>query len=169
MRLNRGRVGLALFVVVTCSVLALVLPDHRTVIFEIALLCVLALALLEASAQARALRATKQSSFVRSFVRSGPTAPRPDDLVALERAIGWHGYDRRDFDHRVLPVIRRIASARLQQRRGFDYQDRAGAGSAPLPPLVAGVLEGRTSEELGIPERLDARTIDQLLNEIEAI
>ncbi len=77
-------------------------------------------------------------------------ASRPADLVALERSLGWRAYSAKEFDHRVRPVLRRVALSKL--------------GRSELPELLQPLLAGD-------PTSSTVRTaqIERLVTEIERL
>ena len=45
---------------------------------------------------------------------------RPADLESLERALGWKTYSADEFEHRVWPILYRLARHRLLDHSGVD-------------------------------------------------
>jgi hypothetical protein len=85
---------------------------------------------------------------------------RPPDLVGLERTLSWRRYSRRDFHHRVRPVLRRLTAYKLLAVRGVDLEAEPQAARALLPDdlrwLVGDDLPEGVVTTAGIARMLDA-------------
>ena len=170
MTISRGRLLLVAFVIATSIAIARLMPEHWRVVLEIALMALFVVTLLEVRHQIKQLvRARSGSYFDDSFLEPARTVARPADLTSLEKALGWRTYDRKDFEHRVVPVIRRLASARLLEHRGIDADDAPTEARAALPPGLASVVFPATSDAGSMPQRIDGRLIEELLEEIESL
>ncbi|MFN2489264.1 MAG: hypothetical protein ABR529_05945 [Actinomycetota bacterium] len=167
MRISTGRIVAAALIVVTATVVGAILSERKGLVFELALVGLFGLLLLEASAQLKTLAPGEDPLFDRPLAQRSWVPERPPDLVDLERTLGWQAYERRDFEHRVRPLLSRLVAARLQERRGIDPAERPEALAA-ISPRLADVL-AETGDEPQLPERIDGALIDRLLDDVEAI
>ena len=113
-RIRRAALVLAL----AAAVAAAMLPFARAAIAAAASLLFVALVAAQIIAWSTSLRPTGPRAYDRALQRPSESPERPSDLEELERALGWGSYPRRDFDHRVRPVLERMLAYRLSSSKG---------------------------------------------------
>ena len=162
-RLRRAAVG----TILVASGAALALPQLRAQIAVATCLTLFLVGATQAAGWSAGLRAARPSPFEEARVLTRVTPARPPDLEALERTLGWGSYARRDFDHRVRPVLRRLLAFKLLAAHGLDPEvDPAGA-QALLPDDLRWLLETRGSDEdAGV---IVTEEIESLVARIEAL
>lgn len=101
---------------------------------------------LEILAALSGLKRRSPSVFEEALHLSGGLAPRPADLEALERALGWRTYSGAEYDHRVRPILRRSAIQRLGDKKpsiGLAelLSDRPTSGSVRTAEITDSVTE----------------------------
>ena len=106
-------------VVLAATAGSLLLPGAREIVVVTAAVFLLGAAALSAVATAWRARPAAASP-LDALLPPAPAPARPDDLVHLERLLGWKVYTRAEFDVRVAPVLGRVLAARLKQRFGVD-------------------------------------------------
>jgi hypothetical protein len=93
---------------------------------------------------------------------------RPKDLEDLERSFGFGAYSRRDFDHRLGPVLRRLIAFKLQSGHGIALDAEPQRALAVLPPNLAGIVHA-SEPQPDDSTVLDSSYIEALLDAIEAL
>ena len=150
-------------VVLAAGVAAAMLPFARAAIAAAASLVIVALVAAQVIAWSGSLRATAPSAYERALKRPNELPERPPDLEELERALGWGSYSRRDFDHRVKPVLERLVSYKLMSAGGAEAHRPAGEGLLEPERDASGTARG--SQEPWI----DTPALARLLDRIEAL
>jgi hypothetical protein len=154
------------FVVLVAATASVVFPDRTDV--TLAASAVFLLAAASTAAVVRAWRARSSAPSPFASLESEALAPeRPDDLVRLERMLGWKVYSRAEFGARVAPALARALGARVKKRFGVDVAaepDRARG----LIDQELWVLVDRSHLEPG-DAPLDTDAIARLVDLIEAV
>jgi hypothetical protein len=117
-------------------VIALVfLPGRRELVFDVYMLVLGGLALLELVRATRAaLPAPAPSPFERALRRRPAEAERPGELARLEREVTLGVASAFDLHARLLPVLRQVADERLRERRGVDLETQPHTAREALGP-----------------------------------
>ncbi len=144
-------------------------PANRILVVELTVAALLAVGLIKMARDAGSLRPRGGSFFARDFDQSGRAAQRPDDLIRVERIVGWRSYDALDFDRRVRPFLRQMLSYRLRAGYGIDPDHDPEAARAVLPPQLAQLVEGSSNPDPFAGVRVDARLVSALLSQIEEL
>jgi hypothetical protein len=145
------------------------LPTHRALIVEITLMALLGVVLIKIVRDSFSLRRSRPSLFDGELDRSGRAGERPDDLVKVERVLGWRFYDARDFHRRVRPLLKELIAYRLKARYGVDPEVDPESARALLPAELAQVVDASEGPDAFASTSLDARFMSTLLSQIEAI
>ena len=170
MKLSRGRLFLGATAAVLSVAIALLAPERRTVVLESAIVWLFALTVLEVRHQIKTLVPdSSRSYFDRSFFEPVRTLERPADLRRLESDLSWNTYERMDFEHRVVPLVRRLVSARLLEHRGIDMSRHPETALAVLPPILKLLVPAATNRTSSLPEPLDRAFLEELLDAVEAV
>jgi hypothetical protein len=74
-----------------------------------------------------------------------------------------------DFEHRVVPLVRRLVSARLLEHRGIDMSRDPETALAVLPPILKLLVPAATNRTSSLPEPLDRAFLEELLDAVEAV
>jgi hypothetical protein len=143
---------------------AAVLPQWRATIAVGAALALLAAASVGLGAWLARARAATPSPFASVARSSARRTDRPPDLEVLERTLGWGSYSRRDFDHRIRPLLVRLVAFKLQETRGIDLDRDPAAARAALPGSLRWLVEGGDP-----PARGRAVTTDDLVGMVDEI
>ncbi|HEX2236713.1 MAG TPA: hypothetical protein VHK89_10595, partial [Actinomycetota bacterium] len=109
-------------------------------------------------------RAAAPSSFTMVARAPSRVTDRPPDLEALERTFGWGSYSRQDFDHRIRPVLVRLAASRLRETHGIDLERDPDAARDEVPGALRWLVEGGEP-----PARGPAVTTDDLVAVVDEI
>lgn len=157
---------LRLFVALALAATAgsVLLPGERDVVIAVAAGILLGVTALSAVATAWRARPSTASPF-ESLLPPAPASTRPDDLVHLERLLGWKAYSRAEFDVRVAPVLGRALVAGLKKRLGIDAAaDPEGAREVVEPDLWALLDPGQwtTTDESSVTTRDIARVVERI-------
>lgn len=132
-------VGLLVLVAVALAGGLLFAPGWSSEIWAAGALAATAVVVSEILLSMGALRRRSPSIFEAALSSWQPPTARPSDLEAIERALGWRSYSGPEYDHRVRPVLRRAAAARL--------------GSAPPPDQLAALMSDvPTSDTVRTPQ-----------------
>jgi hypothetical protein len=141
-----------MFISLPAVVASLTFPGKRTTIFAVWILGLVVLIVI-----GFALRLWRQptasDSFGTYYADGSRSASRPADLTKLERIVR-DGYDVREFDSRIRPVILALA----QQRAG----EHVGRPGETLPLLMSGSL---TADIYG--GRVSLEDLEALLDQLE--
>jgi hypothetical protein len=124
----------SLWVVIAMLVIGglLLAPDWSSQIWTAGALAASVVVLAEIFLAIGASKKEGRSSFEQSLGSWSPPPDRPADLEKLERALGWRSYSGAEYDHRVRPVLRRVAAAR--------------SGRAEPTPSLAILMSDRATE-----------------------
>ena len=129
----------AIWIGVLAGVTGALLPFARGAIAAGAALLLVTLVATQVSVWLGSLRVTSPSAYelARTHIQEPPE--RPEDLEQLERILGWRVYSRRDFDHRVKPLLERLLTYRLR------------ASGRVLQTDVGDEIDALLSAEMGPP------------------
>jgi hypothetical protein len=144
---------------------ALVLPAWRAAIATVSVLALFAVTAIETVwALSSGTRGRRDFTEIRPRVHE---LQRPPDLESLERTFGWKTYSRRDFDHRVRPLLVRLIEHRLIASRGITLAKQPLEARAALPEELRALIDGATPSSAADP--VTTARIARLLDAIEAI
>ncbi|CAN5569405.1 hypothetical protein BH24ACT26_BH24ACT26_10890 [soil metagenome] len=145
---------------------AIVLPPWRPVIAASAALLVFLVGTNHVAAQIASFRSARPSVFDQALAPPSGGPQRPPDLESLERMLGWKTYSRRDFDHRVRPVLYRLLAYRLSAARGINLETQRDAAAQALPAELVWLLD-----DAGAPpaSSIDTAAIDRMLEAMDAL
>jgi hypothetical protein len=156
-----------LWATVVAAGAAVVLPELRAQIAVGTCLALFVVGATHAASWSAGLRAAPPSAFdeARTLRRAAPG--RPPDLEALERTLGWRSYGRRDFDHRVRPVLRRLLAFKVLAAHGVDPDADPAGARAILPDDLAWLLEASGADDDA--GAIDTEHLESLVARIEAL
>ncbi len=154
------------WIVVTAAAGSVMLPEARHVVLAGASILLLGVTAAAALTTAWRARPSAASPFA-SLLPPAPAPARPDDLVRLERLLGWKVYSRAEFDVRVAPVLAPVVAARVKKRFGVEVAaDPERARELVDPDLWALVDPSRQDHE---GPNVTTRDIADLVDRIEAV
>lgn len=162
----RAAGGVVLAVVVVTAGFSVLLPGERGVLVAAGALFLLAAASVAAVASAWRARPARPSPFD-SLESPAPRPARPDDLVRLERVLGWKAYSRAEFGATVAPVLGRILTARVEERFGVDAVSDPERARSLVQPELWGLLDRSYLPASG--SSVTTRDIAYLVDLIEAV
>ncbi|MDP9226427.1 MAG: hypothetical protein M3P18_21830 [Actinomycetota bacterium] len=168
MRRSAGRIACGVLIAIAGASLLAIAPEHRTLIWKLALVGFFGLALLEILARSRRLATADPQELERPLTQGVVALQRPPDLVAMESLVGWRTFEVQDFEHRIRPLLRRVAAARLLTHRGIDLTADPKA-LARLDPTLDEVLSDVIEDRSGLPKLIDSAFIEALLDKLEAL
>ena len=113
----------ALWIAVLAGIAGALLPFARGSIAAGAALMLVALVAGQVAVWSGSMRATGPSIYELARKRLGEPPERPEDLEQLERTLGWRVYSKRDFDHRVRPLLERLLTYKVLASRGAPPAD----------------------------------------------
>lgn len=169
MRVPRAPIAGAAPPIVLGVVAWILFPTHRAVVVELTVVALLAVILIKIVRDAGALRASRPSLFDRRLDRSDRGMERPDDLVKVERILGWRSYDARDWHRRVRPLLKELVCYRVRARYGVDPQEDPEAARRFLPPELVDVLGISGEKDPYGTARIHARFVSKLVTQIEEL
>jgi len=105
------------------------LPTARAVAIWILLVAALAL---HALVRGRRDASRETGPFEAALHRPNPPAPKPAQLLRMERELGLGISSAGHASHRLLPRLRAVAAARLGSRHGIELDRRPDAARAVL-------------------------------------
>jgi hypothetical protein len=155
-------------IAVGATTASLVLPGWRSVFAGAAALLVFTAIAGRLLAELTALRVLRPGPFDEALERPARSPERPPDLVRLERTLSWRVYSRRDFDHRVRPVLKRLVDYKLRSGHGIALERQPELAREKLPGGLRTLIdEPRAGEfEGGV---VDTDTVARLVDEIERL
>ena len=164
-RLARIRIGALIVAVISASFAgAIALPAWRSAILSAGIALVAGTVMLQIIGGAGRPSFAQTSVFDEALRRPRLRPSRPSDLEALERILGWRLYSPEEFDHRLRPLIVRIARRLVLERHGVDAAVAPEAAAAHLSPRLGSILRGEeTRGTTGTPE------LTEIVRELEAL
>lgn len=128
--------GLVAAVVLGCLVAAEMLPGHRAQAFALAIVVTLGFGLVVTVRHTLASAETEPPGPGPRDGDDRDEVGRPEDLLRLERLLGWKTYSRLEFEHRAGPVMRRLAAYRLRAAGLADLEADPAAARRLLTPRL---------------------------------
>lgn len=157
---------LVAWIVLAATAGSAVLPEARHVVLAGAAILLLAATAAGALTTAWRARPSAASPFA-SLVPPAPAPARPDDLVRLERLLGWKVYSRAEFDVRVAPVLARVLAARAKKRFGIDVAADPERARELVDPELWDLVDPSHPDHEG--PNVTTRDIAHLVDRIEAV
>jgi hypothetical protein len=136
-------VGLAVPVVVALVAARMISPGRKELELDVFVLVLGGLGLMVLAAELRRLAPTAERSLVEEALEPEPVEERPiADLLRLERELSMAAARQFDLHFRLRPILRDIATARLEQR-GLDID----SGRPQIQELLGDELYELTTAE----------------------
>jgi len=112
--------GLAVLAAIALVAARMISPGRKDLELDVFILVLGGIGLLVLAAELRRLAPTAERSLVEEALEPEPAEERPiADLLRLERALSMASARQFDLHYRLRPILRDVASAKLEQR-GLD-------------------------------------------------
>ncbi len=164
--MSRRPLQLLAGVAVVAAGASVLFPDRARAVLTASALFLLASAALGAVTRAWRARPAAPSPFA-SLESDAPAPARPDDLVRLERMLGWKVYSRAEFAARVAPALTRVLAARVKSRFGLDVAADPDRARDLVDPELWVLVDASLLDPAGPP--LDTGDIARLVDLVEGV
>lgn len=140
--IRTARAALSLLPLALVALVASILnPSWRSVIVAVSVMAGFVALAARTTGTLAAFAPHRPGPFDRALESPRGRPGRPSDLEAIERAVGWRKYSRRDFELRVRPLLRRLIAYKLSATRRIDVGREPEAARRALPADLHWVMD----------------------------